>query len=157
MKHTGEELTVHEMYVPLRVRAHRSLRDTDGLSAVVDWEAICDYLSFQFPRNHIPRLLAVALTRSVSSGNAFEALQDKQMLADAILYTTYKHNLYSFLSIITDVTPQHLIPGQTKTYLSSFSLIPDSSTASVASPKNASSSTQNSPCCASMQCPQIFK
>ena len=154
MKHTGEELTVHEMYVPLRVRAHRSLRDTDGLSAVVDWEAICDYLSF---RNHIPRLLAVALTRSVLPGNVFEAFQGKQMLADAILYTTYKHNLYSFLSIITDVTPQHLIPGQTKTYLSSLSLIPDSSTASVASPKNASSSTQNSPCCASMQCPQIFK
>ena len=50
MKHNQEDLVVHELFAPLRVRAERDLHPNSGLRDVVDWTAIRNYLTFEMPR-----------------------------------------------------------------------------------------------------------
>ena len=50
VKHNQDDLVVHELFAPLRVRAERVLNPNSGMRDVIDWNAIRDYLSFEMPR-----------------------------------------------------------------------------------------------------------
>ncbi|KAM7453404.1 hypothetical protein BLSTO_05849, partial [Blastocystis sp. subtype 1] len=115
VKHNQDDLVVHELFAPLRVRAERVLSPNSGMRDVIDWNAIRDYLSFEMP----------PATHTVLSGNLLESIQSNKPVYDSIVYTSYKHNFYCFLSVVTDATPISTIPTQTKTFLDCFSRKPE--------------------------------
>lgn len=100
----NEVITLNELFVPLKPRYIRNLRETSGMSDVIDFDAINSYITFSFSKNHRIRFELEPI-RTIHPNNLLAQEFTEEQLTDSILYTTYKLHYYSFMNLSPELNP----------------------------------------------------
>lgn len=158
-KQTGKDIIIKEMVVPLVPRCQRTLGPYSTLSELIDWSTLRNPQTLNFNRTASQHNSPVAQSSTkVQPENCWEILKAGGSLEDRIVYTTYKPNLYGFISVDSSQHPSSRIrPSSSKMYQYLFIVIPDISIVTVILLLTANKLISISPCCVSLVSPLNFE